>query len=403
MYIKIHRGTRQIGGSIIEVGTENTKIILDCGTNLPAHDGTPIGDNIEIEGLTRGANIYSGVFISHYHGDHCGMLKRINKDIPIYTSAETKSVLTVISDFIKAPPPRIDNVLESGKPVVVGDIEILPLPVTHSAYGALMFLISADCKRVLYTGDFQSVGIEDDSEVGHIDMLLCEGTNISGKDGITEDDVRERATQAMRRNERPVFALSSAVNINRIKSIAQACAESGRTLAVDPFQDAILNELGVAAPRSALGFVWHSVSEEKSPRAHKHLHENMYRRRRRYFSVEKIARKEKLTFMVRQKMGDFIENLNNYMPLSDATFIYSIWHGYKAHPDIQKLLNICAEKGIKIVDIHASGHVYKEDLQQTISRLRPAALVPIHTEAPEAFSEFHNNVIIPEDGEIITV
>ena len=82
MYIRIIRGINQIGGNIVEVGTDNTKIILDCGSNLPDIDNTGYVDNIEIDGLTTDKSEYNAIFLSHYHGDHVGLLGRINKDIP---------------------------------------------------------------------------------------------------------------------------------------------------------------------------------------------------------------------------------------------------------------------------------------------------------------------------------
>ena len=39
MKFKIHRGTKEIGGSCVEVWTENTRILLDFGMPLVERDG----------------------------------------------------------------------------------------------------------------------------------------------------------------------------------------------------------------------------------------------------------------------------------------------------------------------------------------------------------------------------
>jgi ribonuclease J len=39
MKFKIHRGTKEIGGSCVEVWTENTRILLDFGMPLVEKDG----------------------------------------------------------------------------------------------------------------------------------------------------------------------------------------------------------------------------------------------------------------------------------------------------------------------------------------------------------------------------
>ena len=83
MYIKIHRGAAQIGGNLIEIGTAQTRILFDAGTNLPPLDGNGAEDSIEIEGLTSGKPAFDWVFISHHHNDHCGLVERILPGIPI--------------------------------------------------------------------------------------------------------------------------------------------------------------------------------------------------------------------------------------------------------------------------------------------------------------------------------
>ena len=72
MEINIIRGQNQIGGSIIEVSSKNTKIILDVGSNLDDKEIVVP----EIEGLFKGEAKYDGVLISHYHSDHEGLATR---------------------------------------------------------------------------------------------------------------------------------------------------------------------------------------------------------------------------------------------------------------------------------------------------------------------------------------
>ena len=80
MKITIHRGQNQIGGSIIEIASETTKIILDAGAELD--EELPVAP--QIEGLFFGQAAYDAVFISHYHGDHLGLCDQVLPKIPIY-------------------------------------------------------------------------------------------------------------------------------------------------------------------------------------------------------------------------------------------------------------------------------------------------------------------------------
>ena len=50
MYVTVHRGTRQIGGNLIEIGTSQTRMLFDAGANLPPLDGPKTEDSFELKG-----------------------------------------------------------------------------------------------------------------------------------------------------------------------------------------------------------------------------------------------------------------------------------------------------------------------------------------------------------------
>ena len=63
-----------------------------------------------------------------------------------------------------------------------GDIVVTPYFVSHSAYDAYMFLIEAEGKRILHTGDFRGHGyfskgliLTIQKYIGQVDVLIIEG------------------------------------------------------------------------------------------------------------------------------------------------------------------------------------------------------------------------------------
>ena len=60
MRITIHRGIDQIGGCITEIATDNAKILIDLGQNLPDGEGI-VNDDIAnfyaIEQITKGIDV----------------------------------------------------------------------------------------------------------------------------------------------------------------------------------------------------------------------------------------------------------------------------------------------------------------------------------------------------------
>ena len=81
MKIKIHKGAQQIGGNIVEISTNSSRIIIDFGADLPSNEN--MNNNIEIEGVTVGKRNCDAILLSHYHGDHIGLVYKALPDIPV--------------------------------------------------------------------------------------------------------------------------------------------------------------------------------------------------------------------------------------------------------------------------------------------------------------------------------
>ena len=108
MKLIVHRGTKQIGGCVVEVESNGYKVFIDFGEQLP---GTKSEENTlsPVEGLTKGDVSKSALFITHYHGDHIGAICDTVSGLPVYVgktalkiykSLETR--LSYIPDQTKA-------------------------------------------------------------------------------------------------------------------------------------------------------------------------------------------------------------------------------------------------------------------------------------------------------------
>jgi ribonuclease J len=398
MDIKIIRGSHQIGGNIIEISTKNHKIILDCGKNLPPLDGSKNKDELKVDGLTHGTSTYDGVFITHYHGDHCGLLETINKDIPVYASCETAATLNTIADFTGQNPPRISRILEPGDVIEVGDIEVITMPARHSAAGAFMFLIRAEGKQVLYTGDFLKVDRTYLATIGNIDALICEGTNLGGKTGKSEEEIGTQLARLMADNSKNIFILSSSANNERIRSVESACRKSGRIIAMDLFMSVIYENLPTLKYSNLIGYNSYFVDKDKLPRQHKYLLNYINGGSRQFVSTEVLASMEGLTIFVRPTMQKFMERFNSYSPLKGSVLVYSMWSGYKKTPKVSEYLDYCKSMDMEVIELHASGHAYRDQIEYFLS-LKPKVVIPIHTEHPEEYREIFDNVEVIIDGQ----
>ena len=101
MKVTIYRGSREIGGTLIEVRSSSTRILIDAGYPLFLNN-EPIADDVakrsylellalgvlpDIKGLYAwDQKGFDAVIISHAHIDHYGLLKFIHPSIPVYLS-----------------------------------------------------------------------------------------------------------------------------------------------------------------------------------------------------------------------------------------------------------------------------------------------------------------------------
>jgi len=112
---KIHRGTKEIGGSCVEVWTETSRIVIDLGMPLVNPDKTPF-DAIKTEKRSRNqliqdailpdipslyqSNSNTALLISHAHQDHYGLMKHINPSCPVYLGFGTKLLIELTNTFL---------------------------------------------------------------------------------------------------------------------------------------------------------------------------------------------------------------------------------------------------------------------------------------------------------------
>lgn len=387
MNIIIHRGTHQIGGSAIEISTASTRIILDFGNELSLDEKyTPI--NLDIEGVTKGLPDCNGIVISHYHMDHLGQLTTALPEIPLYMGELSKEVAMISAEYQdKNLYLRLlgANTFRGGEAFTIGDIRIRPLVIDHSAADSYMFVIEAEGKRVLYTGDFRMHGLRHhildqlvNTYIGEVDVLITEGTSLS-RDAdkyISEAAVLDDISSYIQ-DGKYVFIMCSSTNIDRIMGIWQNMP-SDKVLICDAYQKRILD--------TVINNVYYESSLYRRHDSPLVLSKGPY---------PKYYMDHGFVSLVRGT-ENFISQIREF-PKDDVRIIYSMWTGYiEENLALKTLLEtyptyIC----------HASGHVSKDDLIKFIELVNPDAIIPVHTDNPERLEELvpHRNVYIVNDNE----
>ena len=391
MEINIIRGQNQIGGSIIEISSKSTKIILDVGSNLDDKEIVVP----EIEGLFKGEAKYDGVLISHYHSDHEGLATRILSEIPIYMGEKSHEIHKVTREYIKKEYLKEPKTFKPEEEFLIGDIKITPYLCDHSAFDSHMFLLECEGKKILYTGDFHSNGRKFFqsllNKLPKVDALITEGTNLSndkiGKINLTEKELEKKGIEILEGNDRPVFVLMAATNIDRIVTFYKIANATKRLFLLDTYAGQITATIGgnIPNPRTFFNVKIFQTSSSK--------HDILENYPKNKIWKNKIA-KSNFLMCVRTSMKKYLESYPNEFSFEGCTLFYSMWEGYKKQENMKEFLKFMEEKGVKTISLHTSGHADEKDFDKLIKKVEPEIIVPIHTENSEWFKRYENCEVI---------
>jgi ribonuclease J len=153
--VKIHRGgAHEIGGSCVEVGHGEKRIVLDGGRPLNAAFDEVIPTPC-VNGLEGADATLLGVVISHAQQDHWGLVQNFFGGVAIYMGAATSRILTEAAFWKKGLTVRPAGFLEHRKPFPLGPFRITPLLNDHSPFDAYSLLVEAGGRSLFYTGDIR--------------------------------------------------------------------------------------------------------------------------------------------------------------------------------------------------------------------------------------------------------
>lgn len=412
MEVIIHKGTNQIGGCITEIRTNKTRIIIDFGEDLPSEEETNIKPLI-IKGLNDNKeSLYNAVFITHSHGDHIGKINEINKDIDVYVEEYTKLIHNLTCEFTrKETITRPTKNIKFGETIIINnDIKVTPYIVDHSSYNSCMYLIEADNKKVVHTGDYRNHGkkgivFEDNiKKIGKIDALITEGTTLSREVDKyeTEDSLYKKAIDIFNSYD-DILILQSSTNIDRLVSFYKAALKTNKNFVEDLFSATIASNISKTIPSPISNHpnvsVWIPYKYRNKPQDFK----EKYTKPMEQYRNNSVFHKN-VCMMVKQSMLEDIKFLKDEKhKFKNACLIYSMWEGYLDDEDMNKFKEEIENMNIKFIKLHTSGHADVSAMEFVRDNLKPDKVITIHTKAKENAKNIFDNCINANDNEIIIV
>ena len=162
MELTIHRGTKEVGGTCIEVRSGDSRIILDVGLPLFDSDREPfdpfrlrrlskddlLSEGIlpKVEGLFVDGSPPDAVFLSHAHLDHVWGVSHAATNIPILASRGTSKMMlagAIFAGQVSIPRDQFREI-KPEQPTKIGRFTVTAFAVDHSIFGCRAYLIEAD-------------------------------------------------------------------------------------------------------------------------------------------------------------------------------------------------------------------------------------------------------------------
>lgn len=407
--LTVHRGTRQIGGTCIElVHPDGDRLILDAGRPLDAPDSATglLPPSLD---LTKPAT----VLVSHPHQDHWGLIEELPLNWPVWTGAGSAELIKLTATITRQPVTRrISTWTSRSGSFQVGPFTVKPILTDHSAFDAYMLLIEGAGKKILYSGDFRRHGRKAalvnrlmDNPPSDIDVLVIEGTNLgTDKPTKSEAELEDDFVRLMDDTNGRVFVSWSGQNIDRTVTLYRAAVKSGRTLVVDLYTADVLDRIAESTRLPRAGFPNFKVVVTKGLA-------NFYKKQGRDSFVQRMvpfgiaARKlegsNSVVMLRRGLMRDF--QSGGVVPTSDDAFNFSMWRGYLKDPYYSSSYEWFKNAGAKIEFIHSSGHASPEDLRSFALAMKPKFVVPVHGENWDTESMGFGHIHRLADGEIMEI
>ncbi|MBN2851244.1 MAG: MBL fold metallo-hydrolase [Clostridia bacterium] len=427
MKIIIYRGTHEIGGTLIEVRSENCRILIDAGFPL-LFNGAPVDFNLsalsdvelldfgalpKVEGLYQWDSPgFDAVILSYAHLDHYGIFSYIHPDIPVYLSERTRKIIKISQIFLQVKPFNLNMVVfKTAQPFEIKDIVIKPFLVDHSCFDASAFEIFIDGKTLIYTGDLR----------GHVrkaaylnrfiktvkkqpDLLLIEGTIPGERDEtiITEKELEDKVFHAVCRCDQPVLFQTSSQNIDRLVSFYKVAKRLKKTFVIDIYTANVLYELRqlgnripypskeypeirVFYPTRLTNKIFNAIG-------------STYAKRFSAYHISKSSLSKMQNNIIMEVRASMLRDIR-FIGLHNGVFIYSMWEGYRKNQFQQTFEDHLKQAGFFLMSLHTSLHATISDIDRVITLLNPKKIVPVHTFYPESPAMQKDKAEVKEDRE----
>ncbi|MEM1718252.1 MAG: hypothetical protein QW794_01200 [Thermosphaera sp.] len=398
--VKVLSGARSIGGNFIRIEDGDRALIFDQGLRFDIMEKfyrgfiAPKGlRELREIGAAPRAEWYEGasaIYISHMHLDHLGLLSNIPLRIKVYLPS--LNIYKVLEEKWRSSPTWLSLIprkyyveLEELRPLETDKNNVMPLPVSHSAYPAYAFLYFGDDETVLYTGDFRAEGFLKGEEFARvhggtsmleylsenrdvrIDRLIIEGTNL----GTIRAPISPAEEEAMLRKiivaHTLVIATIHPLDLEYILLLDRLAPQAGRSIYV--------------ASEGAVKLMETTVNLQSEPKTITDYVKILSR-----FKGADLTDLDENSILVTSyhEVVDVLRDLRDadVLPRDSAAVLSEPEPRLEEAQEYGALMNWLLKLGTQAYLMRASGHYYPHELKTIINIIKPKRMDIIHTKTP---------------------
>jgi len=436
--LTFYGGVNEIGGNKVLLEDGDARIFLDFGQSftmgvdyftgwlgprginglgdyfefglLPKLRGLYTAEQLRFTDLPYEAPQFDGVFLSHAHVDHVNHIQFLHPEIPLYLGVGTKLFLEAMektSSFCDYGKHR-HRTFRTGDKIKIGDLVVEPVHVDHSIPAAYGFLIHTSEGTVAYTGDLRAHGPRRDMTEDFMDKarksepvaMICEGTRMVEEErrkNYSEEQVAKLSRKIVSSTDKMVFVTHYSRDMDRFRSMYHAAKKNDRKIVVSPKTAHLMARL----------------LEDKRLDLPDPLKDNeilvYYKRKksgefdeRDYYVWEREFMDRMVTYeFVRENQGGLLMDLDFYQfaelidirPDPGSHFIHSMSEPY-SEEDLEDIVmhNWLEHFKMRFHQLHASGHMDRQQITELCNQINPKKLFPLHTENQQLFKKKCSNV-----------
>jgi ribonuclease J len=377
-------GLQEIGRNMTVFEYGKDIILVDMGLQFPDEDMPGVDYIIPDTTYLRGKeqNI-RGVVITHGHYDHIGAIPHLMPVLgnpPMYCSEMTKGIVIKRQEDSQDKTPLNIHTVQKGAKIRLGVFEVEFFHVNHTIPGSFGLNIKTPVGNIVHTGDFKfdhSPVSDEPADLATIARIGSEGvlalmsdSTHSSSEGycISEGSIGKTIGPIIEHAPGRVIIATFSSLVSRIQTVLEISEKLGRKVAVEGYSMKTNVEIA-----QKLGHI--KVSKGT------------------IIPINKVNDypDNKIVIMCTGAQGEsnaalmrIVNNEHRFVkikPKDEVIFSSSVVPGNER--TVQSVKDTLYRRGAKVIhyqmlDVHAGGHGYKEDLKMMINLIKPKYLVPVH-------------------------